>query len=108
MKKMEWTKKRLIYVANGQFPWAKSHAMIPTPVAISDDIIRIYLTFCDENGVGRVGYIDVDAKDPAKILNISEKPVLDIGLPGTFDENGAVQTSLVKLPDGRQYLYYVG
>jgi len=105
---MKWKKKGLVYTPNGDFHWAKSHAMIPTPDLISYQIIRIYITCCDENGIGRVGYVDVDADNPSKIIKISEKPVLDIGVPGTFDENGVLQCSILNMPNGQKYLYYVG
>jgi predicted GH43/DUF377 family glycosyl hydrolase len=51
--------------------------------------------------------VDVDADDPGRVLAVSERPVLDIGQPGAFDENGVVPTSIVDLGD-RVYLYYVG
>jgi predicted GH43/DUF377 family glycosyl hydrolase len=105
---MKWKKMGLIYAADGAYVWAKTHAMIPTPELVSDETIRIYLTFCDANGVGRVGYVDVDADMPSKVLGISKKPVLDVGVPGTFDENGVLQCSVVTLPDGKKYLYYAG
>jgi predicted GH43/DUF377 family glycosyl hydrolase len=105
---MKWNKKGMIYTPNGEFPWAKSNAMVPTPDLISTEIIRLYIASCDENGIGRVGYIDVKGNDPSKIIQISEKPVLDIGEAGTFDENGILPCSIVKLPDGQKYLYFVG
>jgi len=72
---MKWAKKGLIYVADGRFSWAKSHAMIPTPDIINDDTLRIYVTFCDEQGIGRVGYVEVDAYNPAHIVALSSEPV---------------------------------
>lgn len=105
---MRWTKKGLIYVADGTRQWARTHAMIPTPCVLSSGAIRIYLTFCDAVGIGRVGYVDVAADDPSRILAISNEPALDIGLPGTFDENGVLQCSVVDVPSGQKYLYYAG
>ena len=105
---MKWAKKGLIYVADGRFSWAKSHAMIPTPDIINDDTLRIYVTFCDEQGIGRVGYVEVDAYNPAHIVALSSEPVLGIGEPGTFDENGVLQCSVVSPSDGIKYLYYAG
>lgn len=103
-----WKKKGLIFVADQHADWMQSHAMIPTVDKISEDRLRIYLTFCDAKGIGRVGFVEVDATDPSRVLRISDKPALDIGLPGTFDENGVLQTSVVSLPDGRKFLYYAG
>jgi hypothetical protein len=105
---MKWKKKGLIYVPIGDVPWAKKSAMIPTPDLISNQIVRLYITCCDENGIGRVGYVDVDADNPSKIVKIAEEPVLDVGVPGTFDENGVLQCSIVNRSDEEKYLYYVG
>ena len=57
--------------------------------------------------VGRIGYVDLDADDPARVLRVSPRPVLDIGAPGAFDENGILPTAVVP-HQGKLYLYYVG
>jgi predicted GH43/DUF377 family glycosyl hydrolase len=105
---LKWEKKGLIFTANRNSDWMQSHAMIPTIDKISEETLRIYLTFCDARGIGRIGFVEVDATNPSRILRMSDKPVLDTGLPGTFDESGVLQTSIVSLPDGRKFLYYVG
>ncbi len=105
---MKWVKRGLIYAANGAYGWAQTHAMIPTPDTVKGDSIRVYITCCDRDGVGRVGFTDLDAADPARVVRISKEPLLDAGAPGTFDENGALGCSVVSLPDGRKFLYYVG
>jgi hypothetical protein len=51
--------------------------------------------------------VDLDADEPTRVLGISSQPVLDIGSPGAFDENGVVPTALVPVGD-QLYLYYVG
>jgi len=104
---MKWSKKGLIYVPDGKMAWAKKHAFPPTPYFISDNVLRLYVAFCDENTVGRVGFVDVDAEDPSVVLDVSRRPVLDIGAPGAFDENGVVPTCVIKVGD-ELYLYYVG
>lgn len=104
---MIWNKLGLVYVANGEYPWAKSHAYIPTSMMLDESKIRVYAAFLDENKVGRIGFVDIDASNPLRILKVSEKPVLDIGLPGTFDDNGVTPISIVK-SDRKLYLYYVG
>jgi hypothetical protein len=104
---MQWEKLGLVYVPDGRHAWARSHAMIPTPLWISDRVLRLYLGHLDEASVGRVGYIDVAASDPTQLLNIGERPVLDIGAPGMFDDNGAVPSCIV--PVGNELrLYYSG
>ncbi len=105
---MRWNKLGLVYLPDGSNWWARSHAMIPTPLIISDQVIRLFITCCDEKGIGRVGYLDVDASNPTRVLNVGQEPLLDIGKAGTFDENGALVCSVVSLPNDMLYLYYAG
>jgi len=105
---MEWEKLGIIYKPTGEYSWAKSHAMVPTPYLINSDVIRVYCSFCDQDGIGRPGYVDISAKDPKKIISVSKEPLLDIGIPGSFDDNGVLVTSVVKNAEGNLYMYYVG
>lgn len=104
---MQWIKKGLIYGPDGKSSWAKHSALQPTPLLIKDNVIRVYVGFRDENGVGRVGFVDVDAYNPLDVINISKEPVLDTGNPGTFDENGVIPATIVKR-NKKIYLYYAG
>ena len=104
---MKWIKKGFIYKPDASSDWARHSALQPTPLLTGEGSIRVYLGLRDDEGVSRVGYVDVDANDPIKVLGISDKPCLDIGQPGTFDENGVVPCAVV----GRGhevYLYYAG
>lgn len=105
---MIWRKLGVVYKPDGTKDWAVSHASLPTPLELATGDIRLYLSFRDKNDIGRVGYVDVNAHDPVKILTISEQPVLDVGLRGTFDENGVVPTCVVDASKNTKYLYYVG
>lgn len=105
---MRWIKRGVIYRPNGSLWWARSHAYAPTPELRGDDTIRLYITCRDEKGIGRIGSVDVSASDPSEVRHVAEAPHLDIGVPGTFDENGVFATSVVDRPDGRKCLYYVG
>jgi len=104
---VKWEKRGRIYVPDGTTEWARSHAFPPTPYLREDGILRLYACFCDADMVGRVGFVDVEPSDPSRVLRIADEPVLDIGLPGTFDENGVVPLSVVRFDD-RLFLYYVG
>jgi hypothetical protein len=53
-----------------------------------------------------LGYVDVSAEDPGEVGVVTE-PLLDIGLPGCFDDNGLLPTRVLAVGD-RLYLYYVG
>jgi hypothetical protein len=103
-----WRKLGLVYQPDGGINWAVTHATLPTPMELNGDAVRLYLSFRDKYNVGRVGYVDVSAYDPLKILGVSNKPVLDVGLPGTFDEGGVIPTCVVDATPDTKYLYYVG
>lgn len=108
MTAMHWRKHGVIWRPDGSLGWARTHATCPTPLAMGDGRIRIYVQCRDDCGIGRVGYVDVAEDDPKRILGVSTVPSLEIGPPGTFDDNGVLQTSVIRLPDGRLFMYYVG
>lgn len=105
---MRWRKLGLIYCPDEGKPWAVSHAMIPTPIRLSPDVVRVFITVCDAEGVGRPSYVDLSAYDLRKVLRVSPQPLLDIGKPGTFDEAGLLACSAIHLGDCRMAMYYVG
>src|SRR5665213_88896 len=104
---MRWKKLGLVYCPTGEKDWAQSHAYVPTTIMRGEDCIRVYFAACDKQKIGRIGYVDVDAKNPTLVLGVSEAPVLDIGLPGTFDDNGVTPTCIVQRDD-ELWLYYIG
>lgn len=105
---MIWRKLGVVWLPRGHLWWARKYASCPTPIAISDDRVRVFIQCRDNANVGRVGYVDLDAYDPMRVIAVAPQPVLDIGAPGTFDDQGVFQTSVTRLPDGRLFMYYVG
>lgn len=103
----KWEKLGCILKPDNQYDWWVSHVMAPTVIQISESIIRVYFGAWDAKKISRITYLDVCADDPTKIINIAEKPVLDIGNPGTFDENGVFPGHITKI-EGKIYLYYTG
>src|SRR5688572_16663385 len=105
---MKWEKKGLIFGPTGDSDWAKHSALQPTPYLNSATrSIRIFSGFRDSDGVSRVGFVDVCAETPEKVLRVSDKPALDVGIPGTFDENGVVPCAVIER-EGRLFLFYAG
>jgi len=96
-----------VYAPDGSIEWARSHAFPPTPYLRDDGVLRIYVCSCDEAMVGRVGFVDVDPDEPSRIIRVADEPVLDVGAPGAFDENGVVPISTLRVGN-RLFLYYVG
>jgi predicted GH43/DUF377 family glycosyl hydrolase len=105
---VRWRKRGEVWRPNGELSWARKYASCPTPYKLPDGSLRIYVQCRDDHNVGRVGYVDVDSSDPMKVLSSSSQPVLDVGAPGSFDDNGVFQTSILQLADGRLLMYYVG
>src|SRR5262245_51920260 len=102
-----WQKLGLVYVAHGEQPWAASHAFIPTAHLLDEERIRVYVAFLDREKIGRLGFVDVAARDPRRVLRVSAQPALDVGRAGTFDDNGITPVCVLE-HNGRLYLYYVG
>ena len=71
---MEWLKKGKIDYSRWMHinKYASDFATLPTPIAINNEIIRIFIGFCDNNNVGTISYIDVLADNPSEVVNISE------------------------------------
>jgi hypothetical protein len=104
---MHWTKLGRVYVPDRSRSWMTSQAHLPTPHALDEDTVRIYAAFRDQEGVGRIGFVDVAASDPLHILRVSERPALDVGGIGAFDEHGVTPGCVVR--HGKTLrLYYFG
>lgn len=80
--------------------WMLNYAQAPN-VVIFDDFIRIY--FCcrpepDENMqfVSYCAFIDLDRRNLFEVINLSKKPILQLGEIGEFDEFGTYPVSVIQ------------
>lgn len=104
---MRWDKKGLIYEPRKDGSWKDNSALTPTAFEIDESTIRIYAGFRDRKGVSRIGFVDVDSKNPSSVKAVSDIPCLDVGRPGTFDDNGVILGDVVQ--NGNEiWMYYVG
>lgn len=104
---MIWQKKNFIYCPSGRNGWDDNSFMTPTPILINEDTIRIYGGVRDNVGRSRISYIDVQADNPSKIKYVHTSPCIELGKPGTFDDNGMILGSIIKVRDELR-MYYVG
>jgi len=104
---MRWTKLGRVFASEGQQKWMVSHASVPTPEYICDDLFRIYFSPRDEKNRSYVGYVVIDISRPQDILEISETPVLAPGVLGAFDDSGAMCSWLL-CRNRQRILYYSG
>jgi len=104
---MKWVKKGLIVKATGRFDWMVTHASVPFAMHLEGDIYRVYFGGRNKENETQPGYIEIDLKNPTEILNMSPKPVLELGKPGLFDDSGVWCHSIVE-NKGVHYMYYNG
>lgn len=105
---MKWDKRGLICSHKSfDLPWYRRNTMVPTPFVTRSGGLRVLLTFCDQDNVGRVGWVDLDPAQPSRILGHSRRPSLDVGAPGAFDDHGVVTASVLRRGD-ELWLYYSG
>jgi hypothetical protein len=102
-----WRKQGIVFRTSGQFPWMASHAAVPVPHLIDARRLRIYFGPRDEAGRTRTAFLDVDPDEPSRVLGLHDRPALDLGERGTFDDSGAMPSCLVA-QDGALYLFYIG
>lgn len=103
---MKWLKKGRVFRPDRDFGWMNSHAQIPTVLDLGDRL-RVYFSTRPEPNVSVTAFLDVDATDPGKVLYLHDKPVLECGPPGAFDEHGAMPQFVLR-HDDEIWLYYSG
>lgn len=92
-------------------PWMMEYAQVPSTLVFKD-FVRIYFTcrpLQGDNGmyISYSGFIDVKRTNLFEIINISEKPLFELGGLGSFDEHGAMVCSVVN-NQNIYNAYYVG
>ncbi|MCM1251824.1 MAG: hypothetical protein NC321_03315 [Clostridium sp.] len=89
-------------------PWYSKNIMKPVAYYMeSEKILRLYVTLCDAENIGRIGYLDLNPENPQEILDYSRIPCIDIGKNGEFDSHGCVSACIYE-EDGLMYMYYSG
>jgi hypothetical protein len=104
---MIWQKKGHLFNASGEFPWMQTHAANPFAWPISKDVLRIFFTVRDAQSRSYITFGDFDASNNFNCIRISEKPVLEPGEPGLFDDSGVAVGYIIEI-DGQLNLYYLG
>jgi hypothetical protein len=95
-------------IKNGANPdWVHSHVAVPSAEPLNGFVYRVYFCCRDAQNRSQIGFADVDIREPEKILNVSENPILGLGPLGSFDDNGVTATWILNR-SSKKYLYYVG
>ena len=90
----------------GGVPFVVTHAALPVADPVGPHH-RVYWSGRDAKGRARVASCDTDLSRPGLLLGVSDRPVLDLGPLGAFDDSGVTTSCLVN-HEGRKYLYYTG
>jgi hypothetical protein len=106
MKEITWEKRGCIYIPSGE-GFFKTHATRSIPWQVNSDVLRLYFSSRDSDDRPLPTYIDVDIHNPSRVLFINDKPLLELGRPGTFDDSGITPTCILDHKNG-PLLYYVG
>lgn len=106
-----WKKRGFIFASVGQFSWMMSHNQNPCAL-ILEDRIRVYFT-CrptpDHRGyfASVTSFIEIAPNDPQKVLHVHDRPLLQPGGLGTFDQFGVMPGAVLRVGD-QVWMYYVG
>jgi hypothetical protein len=103
---MRWEKRGRIFDPRAAAGWFVSHAALPV-VEDRGDHQRVYFCGRDEKKRARIGYFEIDVERPTEILRISERPLIEPGPLGAFDDSGVTSSCMV-VHEGRQYHYFTG
>lgn len=106
---MKFEKKGLIYSINKLSEWQYSHCHKPTPLIIDKNTIRVYFGVRDIKSRTRTTFVDIDTKDIDNfyVKYVHNKPVINLGKLGAFDDSGANVSSIVR-EKNKIYMYYIG
>lgn len=107
-----WKKRGLLFEP-ARFPgrpWMREFAQAPATL-VFDSFVRVYFSCrpaADANGqyVSRSAFVDLDRNDLFHVLRVAERPILELGGLGTFDEFGTYPVSVAR--DGNEILGYYG
>lgn len=107
-----WTKLGKVFTPQAVTgrDWMTEFAQAPASL-LFDDYLRIYFSCrpaADANNqyVSYCAYVDLDRADPLTVLRVAERPILELGALGTFDEFGTYPVSVER--DGNVVRAYYG
>jgi hypothetical protein len=104
---MAWQRLGVVFAPDGTQPWARSHAALPTPMHIEDDVFRFFYSSRDADKRSHVGWVDVAVSETPRVLDVASEPVLSPGQVGAFDDSG-VSIGCITATDDGIWLYYMG
>lgn len=105
---MQWNRKSFLFGPANGAEWMKTHAQVPTAlVKEKEGLLRVYFATRPEPGNTQTSFVDFNLGDLSQIVYVHDRPILQHGRPGTFDQHGIMPSSVIE-HEGKVFLYYSG
>lgn len=101
-----WEQLGVVFLPDGASEWSRSHAQAPAAL-LMDDRIRVYYGTRNGENRSRTSFFEVDRADPTRLIHVHDRPVIDLGRPGTHDEDGVIASQVMIVGDEMR-MYYGG
>src|SRR5579872_5280561 len=74
---------------------------------VKEECVRVYFAARGKEGKSYPAYVDLARNELTRVLKVHEQPVMALGAPGTFDDEGVMPACM--LGQGKSiWLYYSG
>lgn len=103
---MKWKKLGLVR-APTHLEWVNSHAQNPFVEYLEGSRVKVHVSTRDAHNMANGSWLELDLRDPLRVIGLSPRPTLSRGRLGCFDDCGVMPSSIVEV-QGTKYLYYTG
>lgn len=103
---MKFVNNRMMFKPDSSYPWMRSHAQVPTPFVLEDEV-KIYFASRDDEQRSHVGLLSVNPSGGFDKFKLHDQPILEPGPFGGFDDHGVFPSSILKMGD-ELWMYYIG
>ncbi len=103
---IQWKKLGLVYSTGSNGGWMHSHGQVPTALWMQDRI-RVFFAARPKQTLSLPAFLDLDPLDPTRILSVYPDPLIDVGVPGSFDQHGVMPSCVIEEKD-QLWMYYSG
>ena len=104
---MKWRKLGRVFCPDRIAPWMVTHAANPVAEPRGESLCRVYFSTRDSSNRSSIAWLEIDLREPTKVLRVAERPLLSPGRIGAFDDSGVSMGCIVCVGADR-YLYYLG
>jgi predicted GH43/DUF377 family glycosyl hydrolase len=104
---MKWKKLGKIFESQENYPWMRHHAANPCPIITKQGLWRVYISPRDEKNESCISFVEIDPKQNFKVVSISDRPLIEKGDLGMFDDSGTSVGCIISF-NNKFLMYYLG